>query len=272
MRINQILKQMLGLAALTAALWLVYLYGRVLSNSALILVWIATSMLLGLGLWRRAKSRRRVCLAAYLLPGSGAFRFLRGGLLMALGQGIVAIVMALYLLLAVLRLDTYNQWLGLLCAALILPVAAALVAGILQGHIVPSLREELSLHLALNLLAGALLIYLVWQALGVHYPDFRGASLEQAVWHAVSGEQARSPRLLTLLEMAAASDGLQAWLAQRLLPAPGSSVWQAAAWCLVFAREVLFAWSYLLLCRGALALPQIFAASAGAANFEEPHA
>ena len=267
----QILKQMLGLAALTAGLWLVYLYGRVLSSPALILVWIVTSACLGLGLWQRAKTRRRVWLAAYLEPESGAFWFLRGGLLMALGQGAIAIVMALYLLLAVMGLESHWQWLALLCSALALPLVAAVIARLLRAQVVPGLRMELSLRLALNLLAGVLLLYLVWQAFGAQYPDFRGASLEQAVWHAVSSEQARSPLLLTLLEMAAAIDGLNAWLAQRLLPTPGSSVWQAVAWCIVLAQEALFVWSYLLLCRGALALPQLFSTSAPT-NFKDPHA
>lgn len=272
MRINRMLKQMLGLVVLTAALWLVYLYGRVLSSPALILVWIISSCLLSLGLWQRAKTKRRLWLAAYLLPESGAFRLLRGGLLLALGQGLVAMTMALYLVLAILRLEDYRQWLALLCAALALPVVAAFLARLLRAQVVAVLREELSLRLAQNLLAGALLLYLVWQSFGALYPDFRDTSLEQAVWYAVSSEQARSPLLLMLLEVAAATDALQAWLAQRLMPTPGSSVWQAAAWCLVLAREVLFVWSYLLMCRGTLVLSQFFTASVSAANGEDPHA
>ncbi len=270
MRINQMLKQMLGLAALTAALWLVYLYGRVLSSPWLLLMWVASSALVGLGLWQRAKIRRRVWLAAYLQPGSGAFRLLRGGVLMALGQGLVAIVMSLYLLLAVLRFEADWQWSALLCAALALPMLALLLARLLQAQVQTGFREELGLRLALNMLAGALLLYFVWRALGAQYADFRDASLEQAVWYAVSSEQARSPQLMTLLEMAAASDALQAWLAQRLLPKPGTSVWQAAGWCIVLAREALFVWSYLLLCRGALALPSLLR-RAPAVNVEEPH-
>lgn len=272
MRINAMLKQILGLVALTAALWLVYLYGRVLTSPALTLVWIAASALLGMGLWQRAKTRRRVWLAAYLRPESGAFRLLRGGLLMALGQGAVAIVMALYLLLTILRLEANWQWSALLSAALALPVVAALLAGLLRAQVVSGLREELSLRLALNLIAGALLLYLIWQALHTQYADFRSASLEQAVWYAVSSEQARSPLLLTMLEMAAALDALQAWLAQRLLPAPGRSVWQAMAWCIVLAREALFVWSYLLLCRGALALRQLVNTRSPAALDEDPNA
>lgn len=272
MRTNQMLKKMAGLLALTAALWLVYLYGRVLDTPVLILIWIVASLLLGLGLWQRAKTRRRVWLAAYVLPSSGVFRLLRGGFLMALGQGLVATVMALYLLLAVLRLEANWQWLALLCAALALPVVAAMLARVLQAQVVPALREELSLRLALNGLAGALLLYLVWRALGTQYPDFRAASLEQAVWYAVSSEQTRSPILMMLLEMAAASDALQAWLAQHLMPAPGTSVWQATVWCLVLAREALFVWSYLLLCRGALALPLLFSTTTPNVTDEDPNA
>ena len=270
MRINRMLKQMLGLVALTGALWLVFLYGRVLTSPMLFVAWLIASMLLGMGLWQRAKIRRRVWLAAYLQPESSAFRLLRGGVLMALGQGLVAIVMSLYLLLAVLRLEANWQWSALLCAAVALPIGALILARLLQAQVQAGFREELGLRLALNLLSGVLLLFFVWQALGAQYSDFREASIDQAVWYAVSGEQARSPVLLMLLEMAAASDALQAWLAQRLLPTPGSSVWQAAGWCIVLAREALFVWSYLLLCRGALALPLLLQRSP-ATSTEEPH-
>lgn len=261
MRSNRMLKQMLGLAVLTAALWLLYLYGRVVSTPILILTWGVATGLLTLGLWQSAKTRRRVWIGAYLQPKSATFRFLRGGLLMGLGQGLVAIVMATYLLLAVLRLEDYWQWVALLSASLALPVTAAIIARLLRSQVVADLREELSLRFAMRLLAAALLLYLVWHAYGAQYPDFREASLEQAVWYDVSIEQARSPLLLTLLEIAAATDGLHAWLAQHLMPAPGSSVWQAAVWCIVLAQEALFVWSYLLLCRGVIALSLLAGAS-----------
>jgi len=252
------LKQMLGLVALTAALWLVHLYGRVLGTSVLVVIWTMTSLLLGLGLWQRAKTRRRVWLAAYLQPNSGAFLLLRGGLLMALGQGAIALVLALYLLLAILRLNSYWQWVALLCAALALPAIAALVAHWLRTQVVSIYRAELSLRVAVGILAAVLLVFLIWQAIDAQYPDFRGATLEQALWYSVALEQARSPLLLTLLEIASATEGMHAWLAQHLLPTPGASVLQAAAWFIVLAKEPLFVWSYLQLCRGALALPQLF--------------
>jgi hypothetical protein len=45
---------------------------------------------------------------------------------------------------------------------------------------------------------------------------------------------------------------LRLWLAQQLMPQPGASLGQALGWLAVLAEEVLFVWSYLLLCSGVL--------------------
>src|SRR5690606_24875439 len=91
-------------------------------------------------------------------------------------------------------------------------------------------------------------------ALAFHpvYPELGGATLEQAVWHMVDRERARSGAAETLLQLAAAKDGLRLWLAQQLMPQPGASLGQALGWLAVLAEEVLFVWSYLLLCSGVL--------------------
>src|SRR5690606_28882201 len=98
------------------------------------------------------------------------------------------------------------------------------------------------------LLAFTLLAYLQ------RYPDFSAVSLEQAVWHLVSLQQARSEATLAVLQGAAAAEGVRLWLAQQLLPTPAESLWQALGWVLLLAQEALFIWSYLLACRGIVTL------------------
>lgn len=262
MHTSQLLKQMFALLGLVGALWVWHLYGRVLTSPILLLVWGLASLLLGLGLWQSARTRRRVWLAAYLLPESSVYRLLRGGLWMALLQILFALVMALYLLLAILSIDASLLWTALLLGALALPVLATFAARLLRAHTVPQLRTDLSLRVAIVLLSGVLFVIYIWHAFNTPLPDFRNASLEQAVWYGVSTEKARSPVMLTLLELGAATDGLRVWLAQRLLPTPGTSLWQAVAWSFVLAREALFVWSYLLLCRGTLALSDYLSAGA----------
>ncbi len=97
-----------------------------------------------------------------------------------------------------------------------------------------------------------LLAWLVWQSLQTSHMDFQGVSLERAVWHLAGQEQARSEVLLAVLQFAAASEALRLWLAQQLLPALQLPLYQGLAWSLVFVREVLFVWSYLLLLQGVL--------------------
>ena len=106
---------------------------------------------------------------------------------------------------------------------------------------------------AASLATGAALVAAgVLLALQRSYPDFAGVGLERAVWHLVDQEQARSGILLALLQGLAAADGLRLWLAQQLLPVPGTSAWQLLGWAVVLAEETLFVWSYLLLAHGVL--------------------
>lgn len=256
MHYNELLRHMLALASMCALLFLLQLYAQVLSSSALIACWGALYLLLTAGLWQRARLRRRIFLNAYIVSASILTRLLRGGFLMLLGQAIAALFLSLFLALALLRNHAALVWSGLLLAGLALPLMTQLFARLLRAHARRAYREALSARLAAIVVGLCLYLLLLWQAYHASYPEFRAATLEQALWHMVSAQQARSELLLQALQIAAAADGLRLWLAQQLLPAPTTSLWQVLAWCVVFAQEALFVWSYLVLCRGALRLQE----------------
>lgn len=242
-------RQMLILVALVAGLWVLHLYARVLPTAALLGVW----GLLGLGLARalflRARLRRQGWLAVYLRPQGALSRFLRGGALMALVQTILGTGLALLFLIAVMRSADPLIWMSLLGLALLLPLVSALLRSRLRAQANDLYLDDVAWRTASAVLGAMLLVLLTWHAFGRTYPDFADATLDQAVWHMAGLQQARSEMGLVVLQLAAAGDGLRLWLGQQLLPAPGTSFWQALGWVLLLAQEAVFVWSYLLLCR-----------------------
>jgi hypothetical protein len=257
MTVSVILKQMILQLALITGLWLLQLYGRVLPTTAVLLLWVLLGLLLGRGLWLQASLQRRVWLAAFIRSGSGLQTLLQGGLFMMLMQVLPAMLLASLLLAALLRSADPVMWQLLLLGVLALPLALALATVVLRAHAsvvyLPALAWRVgSFIVGLLLLAGLLAV-----ALTAQYPDLGASSLEQSVWYMLSQEQARSAPLLSLLQVAAATDGLKLWLGQALLPAPAESVWQLLGWTIVFVQEVLFVWSLLLMSRAVVYLPLI---------------
>ena len=134
--------------------------------------------------------------------------------------------------------------------AILLPLLNALVQQLCRKQANALFLPELGWRIASVAVGVVLTAALTWHGYQSLYPDFRDVSLDQAVWHMVGLQQARSELLLMLLQMAAAGDALRLWLAEQLLPTPGASYWQATGWIILLAQEALFVWSYLLLCRG----------------------
>lgn len=245
------LRPALVLLALTAALWTLHIFGRTLPTAALAVACAVTAALLGVALYRRGRIRRAAFLAAYFRRGSVLERRLRGGWLMALRSALVGAAIAPLLLVALFRLDDLG-WAVLVIAVPVLVIGDRVIRRALAAHAseayLPELAWRCTAAVVGTVMVGALL------ALAFHraYPELGGATLEQAVWHMVEGERARSGAAETLLQLAAAKDGLRLWLAQQLMPQPGRSLGQALGWLAVLAEEVLFVWSYLLLCSGVL--------------------
>ena len=245
------LRPVLVLLALTAALWTLHVFGRTLPTAVLAIACAATAALLAIALYRRARIRRAAFLAAWFRRGSVLERRLRGGWLMAFRSALIGTAIAPLLLVALFRLDA-KGWAVLVAAIPVLVAGHWAVRRLLSAHAsaayLPELAWRCTAAIVGTVMVGVLLALAYYRA----YPELGAATLEQAVWHMVSAEKARSGAAETLLQLAAAKDGLRLWIAQQLMPQPGASLGQALGWLAVLAEEVLFVWSYLLLCSGLL--------------------
>lgn len=246
------LRDMLCLLGATVLAWGYYAYSRILPTPALVTAWGLFAALIARALLRRVRIRRRAFLKVYVAAESPWQRWLRGGLLLALRPLLLGGVLALLLMVALARVGDYRVWLALIAAGPVLVLVRAWLLARLAKHAGHLYLPILSWRLAALMVGGLLTLLLVLLAFHQAYPDFAGVSLERAIWHLVDLEHARSGPAQVLLQAAAAKDGLRLWLAQQLMPAPATSLVHLLGWLLVLAEEVLFVWSYLLLCHGLL--------------------
>lgn len=248
-------RDMCCLLGATAALWLVHLYGRVLSDLAVALVVAVLALVMGGGTYLRARIRRRAFLCAYVQPGSGLQRWWRGGGLLLALHLVVALLPATVLVTGMVRLAPLPQawWL----AGLAVPLVAAGWHGIgraLGAHVSGLYRPEACWRLLLPPCFVLLLAAFTMLALQQSWPDFTGVSLERALWHLVDGESAQSGWLLVLLELAAAKDALWLWFGQQLMPVLERPGLQLAGWALMLAAQAVFVWAWLMWLSGVMVL------------------
>jgi hypothetical protein len=243
---------MLALFGLTGAVWLFHIYGRTLPTAAVAVVWALLAALLCAALFRRARIRRAAFLTAYVHAGSPLERRLRGGWPMAARALLLGAVLALLLGIALLRRDATMDWVVLLAAVPVVVLTQTLATHALAPHASRAYLPELARRITIAAVGIAVFAALVALAFHRVYPELGGVSLEQAVWHLVDQEHARSAPVQVLLQMAAAKDALRLWLAQQLMPEPGTSLAQGAGWLIVLAEEALFVWSYLVMCSAVL--------------------
>ena len=251
-RLPPVLLDMLALLALTASVWLFHVYGRLLPTSALAAVWALLTALIAAALFWRAKIRRAAFLAAYFHAESRLGRRLQGRWLMAARQAVLAAALALLLAVALIRLDEREAWVVLVGSVPVIVLVHALLRQALVPHASRAYLPELAWRLTLAAAGALMLAALVLLAFHRAYPELGPVSLDRAVWHLADQERARSDWAQNLLQMAAAKDGLRLWLAQQLMPQPGTSLAQALGWLIVLAEEAVFVWSYLLLCSAVL--------------------
>lgn len=241
------LRDTLVLLALTAAAWLVHVFGRTLPTAGLAAIWGLLTIIAAIGLFRRARMRRRAFLAGYLRTASPLVHALRGGWLMAARWLLTAAALSLVLVVALIRLDDAREWIVLIASAPVLAAVHRAMGRLLAPHVRADYRPELVWRVTGRGVGLLMLAALVALAFYRPYPDLEGVSLERAVFHYVNQEHARSAPAEVLLQVAAAKDGLRLWLAQQLMPQPGVSLAQALGWLVVLAEESLFVWSYLVL-------------------------
>lgn len=249
---TRLLVDMLLLMAMAALLWVFHLYSRLFTDLMLVTIWLTLTVTITGGLVWRGRLRRRSFLAVYIAAESPLQQLLRGGLLMILSKSLLAIMLALLLIVVLIRNTQPAVWVVLILAAPLLVLLRTGLQEVFKTHVSPLYLSEFSLRVSLILLGIPLVVLLIYLSMYRSYPDFTAVSLERAVWHMVEQEQARSEALLLGLQIAAASDALRLWLAQQLLPMLGIPLFQWLGWLLVFVREAVFVWSYLLLCQGVL--------------------
>lgn len=242
------------LVAAAAAAWLFHLYVRLLPTVVVTACWVLLAGTIAAGLFRRARVRRRALLAVYIAAGSPWQPHLRGGLVMRARALLLGGVFALALALGLARLESAMAWLALATAMPVLVGLRRVLHERLAPHAAAAYLPLLSWQAAALGTGLALLGVLVALAAQQAYPDFSGVSLERAAWHMVDQEHARSGLAQALLQGMAAFDGLRLWLAQQLMPSPGTSVLQLLGWLLVLAEGMLFVWSYLLMAFGVLTM------------------
>jgi hypothetical protein len=158
---------------------------------------------------------------------------------------VLAAAVGLALLVAVVRLDDRATWAALVASAPLLAVVQSGLRRVLAAHASALYLAEIAWRLSAAAVGALLVAALVWLAFHRSYPELGAATLEQAVWHFVDAENARSAAAETLLQLAAAKDALTLWLAQQLMPNPGASLADALGWLVVLAEETLFVWSCL---------------------------
>ncbi len=248
-----VLRQLLVLVALSGSLWGLHLFARLLATPALLAIWLLLALLIARGLFWRHRIRRRAWLRAYIRADSAWQQRLRGGFLMALVHAATGLVLAAVLLVALTRLADTTAWRVLLGSGFLVVALRLLTERLARAHVQPDYLAEFSWRLTLWVAAVLLLAALIWLAFARPQPDFGAATLAQAVWHLADREAARSDLLRELLQLAAAKEGLQYWLAQHLVQLPVAQGFAGGLlWLLVFAGQAVFVGAWLLVLNGTL--------------------
>ncbi|MDX1587974.1 MAG: hypothetical protein R3296_03470 [Oleiphilaceae bacterium] len=237
--------------AMTGVLWGLHLFARTLDTPWLALIWLALSLLIARGLFWRGRIRRRVWLRVYVRATSPWRHWLRGGWLMLLLCWLAGLFLSALLMLVLVRQQQTLFWYALLASGPLLMALRVLSESLLAGHIHRGFRSELVWTLSLRVAALLLLTAMVWLFFYQPQPDLTEASVAQALWHFVDQEQARSAWLENGLQLMAAKEGLQLWLAQQLVSVPGAHwLGPLLLWLLVFAEQALFVGAWLLVFNG----------------------
>lgn len=205
--------------------------------------------------WRH-RLRRRAILQVYITPDSWLQSWYRGGLILLLGQFLIALALSFIVLAGLIQRSGLVFW-PLLVAFVPLWVMSYHGVGRVTGqHISPTYRPLITQRVH-GLIMGIILlsVFSVW-ALFQPTGDLSGTSIEAAVLLFTQDNVARSGVLQGMLDAMAAIDALRHWLAQNLAGEVPSTGLRLLVWLLVLAQEWLVVWPLVLLLqaihRGAL--------------------
>lgn len=237
--------------ALLALLVLLLVAGSVLprlSNGAVVLVWgMLWLPLLGLLFWRR-RLARRAWLRVHFRDASPWSTRLRGGILMLLGQALLAAVFALALLLSLARGIAPSVWIVLTLSVPLWSKVWTLAGRLLQRHVSAEFLSLTAGRAVVWAFGVVLVLGLGMRGLWQPVPDLGEVTLYDTIRHYAAGQEARSTVLEGLLTVSAALEGVRHWLAQHWFEGLPGLALQFVAWMVVLVREWLFVWPWLLLC------------------------
>jgi hypothetical protein len=252
--LREALNDMLWLLPVPFLLILAGRFGSTLSDPAVLAVVVGAAGLMTVGMWLRAVVGRRIFLAGALRGESPWYRWLRGGVGLAVVSLLAALPLAAILLVAVVRPTGPHLLIGLVVNVPVLVLLRLFWARRLAGHAVPRFQPVLALRLALAV--NFLLLFLVFAIAAVFqsYPDFAAMTLTEAMLSEAGRQQAESGLLQGLMQLAAAKDALSWWFGQQMLPGAMRPGLQLAAWAVLLATNALVIWSYLMVCSALLTL------------------
>jgi hypothetical protein len=224
------------------------------AGAAVVVALLAGAVTLG-GL-EAAAQRRRAFVGQILAPGGRLWRLLRPGAVMALGQGVAGLGLALLLVVAVAR----GGGLPLLLLADVL-LMALLVAGLrrlLAGEVQAPHRHALARRWAARLNTLMLWVAASGWLLAAPHPRWAGMSWEAVVAEAAAGVSTGCAALGVLARGAAAGEALALWAAQEVLTGLRDPVRALLAWLAflgAFGASWILAWAWSRALVGVLARP-----------------
>jgi hypothetical protein len=220
---------------------------------AVLLFAVPVALAILLGMVESALLRRRALAGMYLRPEGALFRLLRGGVILAGWQALKAILFAILLLMAATQWET-THWAVLGLDALLLAGLFGLVRRRLAGQVRPGFDALFARQLLVYLNTVLFVAVLAWVEFHLPHPDYRQASLAEAVLSAVSQVTA-CDAVGILVRGGAASQAAGWWLAQTWLTRPEIAPLAGLGWLLFLAWSATFMWGYSRLLLGALVSP-----------------
>jgi len=257
---------MLWLLLLGFALLGLYRFGRLLPDTAVLVLWLTTTVLIALGHFLRLRIRRQAWLHAYVAPSSALQQWLRGGLVALLIRTLMAAALAVALIIGTLRLTGPGELLLLLAS---LPLLAGLRWGAgrsLARHISPHYLPESAWRVAIALTFVILCTGLLAQSWWRPGPDFTAVSLDQAAWYLALEESAESAVLERALAVAGAMEGVRWWLAQHGLARLQWPSLELLGWLLVLLKSAVFVSAWLHCCVGVMLMRTLWETSDAASD------
>lgn len=249
------------LPSLRAIYLLLYLYGYIgalmlIGESSLHLsgpfvgaIWLLMALPIAYTLFWKSRQHRLAILTGYFYSDSSVSRLFRGGIFMGLVAVFLGLILSLGLLVATSQAKTESAWLVL---ALIMPFwvfSHCWLGRYLKNQTKRRCLSYVTGQILFWFWGISLLLLLVGQSFFVPVADLKGVDF-WATLDFYSGQvEAQSGAYKEILALLASLDGAVLWGAQNLVGDVSSRFAKTLLWFVVFFRDWLFVWPFLLLCQ-----------------------